>query len=667
VFTKRQWLGWLGSIRRRAPDGGSADAISERQQLYQELIDGVPQLLWTSRPDGELDFVNERWIEYTGVAANGHLGDGWLTQVHPDDRASVVETWRAARAAQNTMAVEFRLRRRDGVYRWFDARATPLFAVDGTVIRWFGSNLDVEDRRWAEQRFRRLYESNLIGIVFYESEGRLSDPNDVLLDMIGVSRADCQQAGFIWRQLVCEESAAMDRQQWEVLRRTGRCGPFECEFLRPDGRRVPVLVWRADLSPGEHETGVAIIVDLRRIKQAEDALRRTEAALRAANDSLEQHVKQRTAQLEAQTERLRALALDLSETESRERKRLARMLHDHFQQLVSAAKMKIGVIRRRSPDHPEVDALRQTESLLEEALSASRSLATELSPPVLHDTGLAAAFDWLVRRMKQNHNLIVRLSLPGWREPDNEQVRIILFECIRELLFNVVKHAGVESAELNGAVVKDGLLQISVRDRGKGFDPRGKESRNTPEGSFGLFSIRERLGLIGGIMKVASSIGAGTTVELTVPTTSPVRSELPAVAAESADTRASPGVTPRNIRVLVADDHKLFREGLISLLNQEPYLNIVAEAGDGQEAVDLARRLRPDIMIVDVTMPKLNGVQVTSMVSKELPGIKIIGLSMHEQDDMAQAMYNAGAMAYCAKSAPIESLVNILRNASAIG
>ena len=67
-------------------------------------------------------------------------------------------------------------------------------------------------------------------------------------------------------------------------------------------------------------------------------------------------------------------------------------------------------------------------------------------------------------------------------------------------------------------------------------------------------------------------------------------------------------------------------------------------------------------MIVDVTMPKLNGIEVAAMVSKEMPEIKIIGLSMHERDDMASAMRTAGAVAYCAKSAPIESLLNILRN-----
>jgi DNA-binding NarL/FixJ family response regulator len=118
------------------------------------------------------------------------------------------------------------------------------------------------------------------------------------------------------------------------------------------------------------------------------------------------------------------------------------------------------------------------------------------------------------------------------------------------------------------------------------------------------------------------------------------------------------------VRVLVADDHKLFREGLISLISQESYLEVVGQAADGEEALKMARELRPQIMIVDVSMPKYNGIQVTTLVHKELPDTRVIGLSMHERDDMALAMRNAGAVAYCAKSWPSEHLLTELRNAA---
>ena len=183
-----------------------------------------------------------------------------------------------------------------------------------------------------------------------------------------------------------------------------------------------------------------------------------------------------------------------------------------------------------------------------------------------------------------------------------------------------------------------------------------------PDGSFGLFSIKERLGLLGGLVKVRSQPGQGTTVTMTVPVT--IKSEQMTTASgtlfESTTSDIPAGRVP-DVRVMVADDHKLFREGLISLLSQESFVHIVGQANDGEEAVNLARELKPDILIIDVTMPKLNGVQVTAQVMRELPNTKVIGLSMHERDDMANAMRDAGAAAYCSKGGPTEALLNVLR------
>jgi signal transduction histidine kinase/ActR/RegA family two-component response regulator len=453
-------------------------------------------------------------------------------------------------------------------------------------------------------------------------------------------------------------SALLFRTAGPPLVTTFAVGAAWCFFFAADSRSG-ALKTPGDFIPLMRFLGVGVL-----FVAFQRALRKTEAELRRVNESLEKHVRERTAQLEARSEQLRALALDLAETESRERKRLAQVLHDHFQQLVSAAKMKVGTIRRRCPDETLIEPLRQTESLLDEALVSSRNLATELSPPVLYDVGLGAAIEWLGRHMEKNHNLAVKVDLERFGEPDNEQIRTIIFECARELLFNVAKHSGVKNAELNAWSPGDGLLHLSVIDRGRGFDTHHSQWRASPDGSFGLFSIRERLGLIGGLLKVVSAPGAGTTADITVPAiarreTSQIFKPTPPpaeLAAEDPD---------RVFRILVADDHELFRESLVSLLEQKPYLSIVGEAGDGEEAVEMARKLCPDIMIVDVTMPKLNGVQVTAMLSREFPRMKIIGLSMHESQDLASAMRSAGASAYCVKNAPVESLINILRSAAA--
>ena len=124
----------------------------------------------------------------------------------------------------------------------------------------------------------------------------------------------------------------------------------------------------------------------------------------------------------------------------------------------------------------------------------------------------------------------------------------------------------------------------------------------------------------------------------------------------------SPAIVDRPMRVLVADDHKLFRMGFVQLLAQEPTLNVIGEAADGNQAVQLARQLKPDVLILDVSMPGLNGIQVAAQVSRELPLTRIVGLSMHEDSVMAKAMYDAGVTAYLNKGVSPEEILSVLRS-----
>lgn len=125
----------------------------------------------------------------------------------------------------------------------------------------------------------------------------------------------------------------------------------------------------------------------------------------------------------------------------------------------------------------------------------------------------------------------------------------------------------------------------------------------------------------------------------------------------SADSSGQAG----KIRILLADDHQILREGLVSLLSEEPDMEVVGEASNGQEAVELARRVRPHVILMDVTMPRLDGIQATRQITAELSQTAVIGLSMHEEDDMAAAMRAAGAVAYLSKGGPSDALIEAIR------
>jgi len=391
-----------------------------------------------------------------------------------------------------------------------------------------------------------------------------------------------------------------------------------------------------------------------------EALRHRVAELLKLNHSLEKQVQQRTTEAEARAHQLRSLAFALADAESRERKRLAHLLHDHFQQLVSAAKLKTGLVRRAVTDEKFIVTLKRAEELLEEALIASRSLATELSPPVLSDGGLIPALQWLGRKMETDYNLHITLDCDPAAEPESEQVRTLLFECTRELLFNVVKHAKTNGASLTLKIPSPGLLSLTVADSGKGFDVPARGAARKNESSFGLFSIRERLGFLGGLLYIRSTPGRGAAVEMSVPVGAATRPVVTAGKKKNRD--PAPTLLDRPARILVADDHKLFREGIIHLLSQEPDLTIVGEAADGAQAVEFARQLKPDIVILDVSMPKMSGIQAAAQISGELPQILIIGLSMHDDREMASAMRAAGAAAYLSKTGASETLIQAVRS-----
>lgn len=238
---------------------------------------------------------------------------------------------------------------------------------------------------------------------------------------------------------------------------------------------------------------------------------RAERLLRARTAELSRAV----ATLERQAGQLRSLASELTLAEQRERRRLSEILHGDLQQLLIAVKLGLSPLEQ-APDPRVREAYHEALPLLGQALTVSRSLTEELSPPKLHRGDLVGPLTWLARWMGEKHRLAVVVRASAGVVAESEDTASLIFQAIRELLLNVVKYAHVDTAQVELARQGD-QVQIVVSDAGVGFDPSQLRALGGTVGGFGLFSLGERLELLGGRMEIESAPRHGSRVRLWVP------------------------------------------------------------------------------------------------------------------------------------------------------
>jgi formate hydrogenlyase transcriptional activator len=173
------------------------DKLGEEAARLQTVIDTVPSFLWTSLPDGSKEYLNKRWYEYTGLTLEQGKGWGWKVVVHPDDLDRLVREWLALVDARKPGELETRIRRYDGEYRWFLIRVVPQLDAEGNLVRWFGSNTDIEDRKRAEKKLlederelRRITDAIPQSIAVLDPSGVVLYVNQSSLDYTGLTAQD---------------------------------------------------------------------------------------------------------------------------------------------------------------------------------------------------------------------------------------------------------------------------------------------------------------------------------------------------------------------------------------------------------------------------------------------------------------------------------------------
>ncbi|MEQ1570324.1 MAG: PAS domain-containing protein [Myxococcota bacterium] len=264
------------------------EPTEETSRELIEIADALPQLVWTTDAEGRCDWVSRRWLEYTGVPEAEQLGSGWLVAVHPDDREPLLAAWSEARAVGAALALELRLRRHDGQYRWFDTRAAPLRASDGRVERWFGSNTDVTEQRevrqalFAEQeRLARLAATVPGALITVRTDGaHTSIPwaSPRVAELFGATPEQLgADAAAAWSRVHPEDRAQMTGPTGELDLRSA-----EFRVDHPTRGEVWVESHAAGVADPEGTTWYGILIDATRRKRAELELHSSRASLLAA-------------------------------------------------------------------------------------------------------------------------------------------------------------------------------------------------------------------------------------------------------------------------------------------------------------------------------------------------------------------------------------------------
>ena len=383
-----------------------------------------------------------------------------------------------------------------------------------------------EELQQARDRYADLYDFAPVGYLTVGEKGMIEEVNLTGAMLLGMERESLLGRGFS-DFIVREDQDLFYLHQRQVVgtRESRTC---ELRLQKRDGTSFDARL--ECRTRGEEERGACFlriaVSDITGTRQMEQALRKT-------RDELEQRVEERTGELLATNEHLqeeieerqrseeqlhvyqrelRSLAAALVLAEERERRRIAAELHDHIGQSLALAQLRLGPLRAALSSAACIDELDQVRQDIDQMLEEVRSLTFELSPPILYELGLLAAVEWLGEHFQKQHELYVRVEDDGQAKPLEEEVRVFLFRAVRELLVNVVKHAGVAQARV--ILRLDGKrIGIVVEDDGVGFAPTDFDAPR----KFGLFSIRDRLDLLGGSFRVEAAPGQGTRVELVAP------------------------------------------------------------------------------------------------------------------------------------------------------
>ncbi len=415
--------------------------------------------------------------------------------VHPDDRAHGLENLR--KTVENGIPFDntYRVVHPDGSIHWLHSYGHLCRAPDGRPLHVSGVTQNITQQKNAEislkiseVKYRTLFEMLPVGITVSDVDGRIVDSNRAAEKLLGLPKAE-------------HAKRKVDGKEWRIVRPDGTPMPAD-EFPSSIALKQRRLVENVDV-------GIVAPDSVRWLTVTAAPIPLDGFGVAIAYSDITAR-KEAECELERQRHKLRELADDLTQSEERQRRKIALRLHDGVGQILNVAKMKLRESETVAESPARAQELVAIRKVIEQALADTRSLTAELTPPLLYDAGLVPALGWLSEHFQKTHPAI-RFRFDGHSEPADLECRLLLFQIARELLYNVVKHSKARNVWIRLEEAQ-GQIRMQVRDDGIGGIPPDIPASSRLEDGFGLFSIRERIRLHGGSVAIDSPRGGGTAV-----------------------------------------------------------------------------------------------------------------------------------------------------------
>jgi PAS domain S-box-containing protein len=497
---RRQWSERLAVLREK----------KRNEQRFRFLTEAIPQQVWTAQPDGQLDYVNQRILDYFGCTAEEIIGRGWQAVIHPEDLSPCLVRWQAALTTGQTYEIEFRLKNGTGEYRWHLARALPLWDEQGQISSWFGTNTDIHDRKQAQEERDRFFSLSPDMLCIASMDGFFKSLNPSWQKTLGYTEQELLAQPFLnW---VHPQDRDLTLAELQKLSQGGETREFENRYRCQDGS-YRWLLWNA--APlVEKSIFYAVAHDITDRKQAE-------AEIQQLNETLEQRVKQRTAQLEAANQELDSFSYSVSHD--------LRAPLRHISGFVAALQQRLE--QTHSSTDPKIthylevihNSSQKMGQLIDGLLTLSRLGRRQL-------TSYPVELGQLVETAVNHTQSLTDVSAPTLLEFQVGSLPPVMGDAtlLQQVFSNLIDNAVKFSRHSHPATIKIGSLAdgtIFVQDNGVGFDMEHADQLFGPfqrlhsqqefEGTgIGLAIVQRIIHLHGGTIWAKSQPGQGATFYL---------------------------------------------------------------------------------------------------------------------------------------------------------